>query len=749
LIVPLLSLSVLLQFLAAGMALRLGSVLGRSRAWAWLAAALFLMGLRRGVTLADAIGAGRFGPADLTAEWIALAISSLMVVGLARISPFEKHSEAVRRELARAKADWERTFDAVPDLICILDPEHRILRANRAFAERLGREPKQVAGEKCHDCIHGIDCPPNYCPHTKTLADGRSHAVEVSVSRLGSDFLVTTTPLSGEAGETAGSVHVARDITDLKRVEASLRESERKFRLIAENTSDGLVVFEGGEIVYTSPSYNRIMGYGETEIVGWTAEKILDALHPDDREPIAERIDEAKKNREARLTYRFRVRKPDGSYVWREDHTRLIYDAAGEMTRAYIVARDITEQVRIQEELRDMERRLHQTQKLESLGVLASGIAHDFNNLLMAILGNADLAAMDLAPADPALESVLEIERASRRAAELCRQMLAYSGRGRFVVEIVDIHALIREIADFLNVSISKKALLDLRLADGPAPVRGDATQIRQVVMNLVINASDAMENRTGRIALSSRIRDMSGEELTGDPPMDPLPAGRYVEIEVADTGCGMDPETLDRLFEPFFTTKSSGRGLGMSAVLGIVRGHRGSLGVESEPGIGTTFRVHLPLAEPSEETPDPFPGSGDASGNSPDDSPFRGEGLVLVVDDEPEIRELAGKMLERIGFRVRFAVDGWDALRRYAEAPPVDLVLLDMTMPEMDGVEAFRELVKIDPEVRVVVSSGYSAHEIAPRFPGKNFLGVIEKPYTLNTLEKRLSEAFRRGEDA
>lgn len=800
-----------------------------------------------------------------------------------RLWMFRDRTAAIRREaqLARSQAEWERTFDAVPDLICLLDVNFTILRANRAMVDRLGGDAERVIGAPCHECVHAADAPPDFCPHVRTLADGEAHVAEVYEPRLGGHFLVTTTPVYDDNGKLTGSVHVARDITRRKAMEDALRESEIKYRTIAENTSDGLFVYEGGRITYASPAYDRMMGYAPGEIVGWTEADILAALHPEDREPIFNRIETARKRRQERLSYRFRARKANGLYLWREDHASLHYDDAGEMVRAYVVARDVTEQVQTEAALREsrasldrqldfswrilnstdahlavvgpdgrilevneswrrfarendggpeenwgeganyfdactadrgegdicttvrdgirdvqsgqiprfemeypchgpttsrwfvlrvfpltgrpgtalvshtdvtarvlaeqereaaqaermaLERQVRQSQKLESLGVLASGIAHDFNNLLLAILGNADLAAADLSPDSPALESVGEIERAARRAAELCRQMLAYSGRGRFVIEVMDLNALIREMTELLKVSISKKATLELALTAEETPIHGDATQIRQVVMNLVVNASDALGDQTGEIRVASRVVAMTAEALKDGLPMEPLPDGRYVEIEVADTGCGMDAKTLDHLFEPFFTTKSRGRGLGMSSVLGIVHGHQGKLRVESAPGKGTTFRIYLPVAKDLESQIE----------SEPPSLPWSGEGTVLVVDDEPEVRELAQKMLERIGFRVRTAPDGREALRQYEAFSEIDLVLLDLTMPEMDGLETFQALVEMDPTVRIMISSGYSAHEIAERFTGEHFLGVIEKPYTLATLERRLSDVFQ-----
>jgi PAS domain S-box-containing protein len=893
----LLTASILLQLLAAGLALRPTRLAGRFGFWNWFAAALALMALRRGVTLWDLLQGANLERLDAAAEWIALVISILMVVGVAGIGPL-----LIRMQTALAeRAEWRRTFDAVPDMICLLDRDHHVVRANRAFLERFGDGTEAILGRKCHECVHGTRGPAEFCPHAQTIRDGGEHTVEAFDPRLNAHLRITTAPVVDEAGRPAGSVHVARDVTRRKEMEEALRESERKFRLIAEKTSDGLFLFENGAITYASPAYNRMMGYASGEIAGRTEAGILERLHPDDRERVAAMIGEARKNRRERLVYRFRARRNDGEYIWREDHATLMYDDDGELARAYVVARDVTEPVRAEAELREsraaldreldfsrrilnstdahmavvgadgrilevneawrrfarenhggdeaswgpganyfhacaydpgaaeepdaaggiasgvedgdgesanrgracrgirdvqtgqdsffemeypchgpdrerwfvmrvlplagrpgtvlishvdvtrrvvaeaereaahrerleMERRMQHAQKLESLGVLASGIAHDFNNMLMAIMGNAELARMDLPEGAPASQSVMDIERAARRAAELCGQMLAYSGRGRFVIEAFDVHALIREMADLLKTSVSKKAGLSLQLADGPGWIEGDATQIRQVIMNLVINASDALEGAPGRIDIRSRVRELDGGALSGGLPMDPLPPGRYVEISVIDTGCGMAAETVERLFEPFFTTKTAGRGLGMASVLGIVNGHRGKLRLHSVPGAGTTFQVILPVAGDAASAHVPAP---------PPDRSWRGEGTILLVDDEAEVRALTGKMLTRLGFQVQVAADGREALQRYAESGPFDLVLLDLSMPRMDGVETYRALARDDPNARVVVCSGYSAREIVGQFPGDNFLGVLEKPYNMAALEARMRRVF------
>jgi two-component system, cell cycle sensor histidine kinase and response regulator CckA len=369
-----------------------------------------------------------------------------------------------------------------------------------------------------------------------------------------------------------------------------------------------------------------------------------------------------------------------------------------------------------------------QAQKLESLGVLAGGIAHDFNNLLTSILGNADLAQSEVSPANPARPYLEDIERVSRRAAELCRQMLAYSGKGRFMVQPLSLNDVVREMGHLLSVTISKKVVVRYNFFPNLPSVLADATQLRQVVMNLITNASEAIGEASGVVTLSTGVMDCDDEYLKHVvDDNDTHPPGQYVSLEVCDTGCGMDRETLGRIFDPFFTTKFTGRGLGLAAVLGIVRGHKGALRVYSEKGRGTTFKILLPAND--QATPPPAVG---ADGGKA----WRAQGVVLLVDDEESVRSTGRRLLERIGFEVMVAADGREALELYAQhRQRIRLVLLDMTMPHLDGEACFRELRRIDSSVDVIMTSGYNEQEVISRFVGKGLAGFVQKPYKLADL--------------
>jgi signal transduction histidine kinase/CheY-like chemotaxis protein len=391
--------------------------------------------------------------------------------------------------------------------------------------------------------------------------------------------------------------------------------------------------------------------------------------------------------------------------------------------------------VRAEENRRKLEIKMLETQKLESLGVLAGGIAHDFNNLLMGILGNADLALPLIPPGSRAIQNVEEIIRASQRAADLCRQMLAYSGKGQFLVARYDLSEIVREIAKMLEVSVSKKASLRYSLAVELPAVLADATEMSQVIMNLITNASESLGDECGVISVSTGVIECDRAYLSESYFDDKLSEGRYVYLEVSDNGCGMDKETLSRIFDPFYTTKFMGRGLGLAAVLGIIQGHHGAIKVQSEPGQGTSFTILLPAfdGEPKE------PASRTAWGVPPS----RG-GTILLVDDDPVVREVGTQMVDGLGFRCLTAANGQEGLEVFRKhKAEIDCVILDLTMPEMGGEEVFKELRRLHSDVCVVLSSGYNEEDVTQRFVGQGLAGFVQKPYTSANLRITLNRVL------
>ena len=422
-----------------------------------------------------------------------------------------------------------------------------------------------------------------------------------------------------------------------------------------------------------------------------------------------------------------RNRAKDGSHYWVDTTIVPYLDERGVPYQFVAIRADITQR-------KEGEEAIRQTQKLESLGVLAGGIAHDFNNLLTSILGNCNLASMVLDEASPAGPFLEQIEKASVRAADLTRQMLAYAGKGKVMILPVNLNILVREMAELLAVSITKKATVRLDLAAAMPDILGDPAQMQQVVMNLVTNASEALGEAGGTITLRTGEQWLDAVYLTSLCPAIPIPPGRYALVEVSDTGCGMSRETIDRIFDPFFTTKFTGRGLGLSALMGILRSHGGSIKVYSEPGQGTSMKIFLPVLDAiAEEVP------GERSAE-----PSLARGTVLIVDDEAPARAVASALAATIGLKVLEARDGAEAVELFqARHADLALVLMDLTMPRMDGREAFLRMKEVDPAIPVVLTSGYSEQHVASDFATDGLAGFLPKPYNRTQFETVLRRAL------
>ncbi len=421
----------------------------------------------------------------------------------------------------------------------------------------------------------------------------------------------------------------------------------------------------------------------------------------------------------------------------------LIVAARAVIQRNRLLYAEIQTRQQAEEERLEMQRQLLHSQKLESLGIMAGGIAHDFNNLTMAILGNLDLALLELPPAASARHYIEQSMQASRRAADLTRQMLAYSGKGRFVIQDINLSDLVRENVHLFQAAMAKTVSLKLDLDERLQPLQGDPGQVQQVIMNLITNATEAIGDHPGEISLATGLQECDTACLQHSRLEDNPPPGLFAYVEVGDTGCGMADDTLARLFDPFFTTKFTGRGLGMAAVLGIVRGHGGAIFVDSGPERGTLIRVLFPVtagvnatdaSPPPVRPPSPVPGE------------LPPPGAVLVVDDEPAVLQVCHAILERLGFRVLTARDGREAVDTFqAHAGQIACVIMDLTMPNLDGVSAFHQLRRLQPDVKVILSSGYNEQEVTQRFAGQGLAGFIQKPYQIKNLREELQRVLAR----
>ncbi|MFO1446864.1 MAG: transporter substrate-binding domain-containing protein [Opitutaceae bacterium] len=514
-----------------------------------------------------------------------------------------------------------------------------------------------------------------------------------------------------------------------RRRTSQLRRTENLLQQIAARVPGVVYQFRvdpdgSSRFPYASEAIRQIYRVAPEE-VRLDASKVFAVLHPDDLEKVRESIHVSARD----LTpwvHEYRVKFPDGAVRWLQGNASPRREEDG-ATLWHGFITDITERKLAEGALAAYERKIQETQKLESLGILAGGIAHDFNNILTGILGNASLASMDVPLGSQEHESLECIKQGAVRAADLCKQMLAYAGKGRFVVSRLSLSTLIEETTQLLQLSVSKNAVLRFNLDPELPPIEADATQIRQVIMNLVINASEAIGSKSGVISVNTGLTRVDRDYLGGTILAPELPVGTYVHLEVCDTGCGMSPETQSRIFDPFFTTKFAGRGLGLAAVLGIVRGHRGALKVYSELNRGTTFKLLFPRAE----------GTADLSAARvlPAVS-WRGQGCVLVVDDEETVRSTAAVMLRRLNFEVALAADGREALAVYQSNPKRFVaVLMDLTMPHMDGKEAFAELRRLRGNLPVVLMSGFNEQDTISQFTGKGLAGFLQKPFQFEDL--------------
>ncbi len=553
-------------------------------------------------------------------------------------------------------------------------------------------------------------------PTADLLARTRTSADEI--------FLAFGVALSGA---------LALVLVRLRSREKALRDGARRYLSLVETAGSAILLLDtGGRILEFNREAERTYGVTRQEALG--SDYVERFLAPAVREGVREQIVRVMSGEPAR-SYESAIRRTDGTervLLW---NATRIDDPSDRPLGLLAIGQDITERKAAEAESRRLEERIREAQRLESLGVLAGGIAHDFNNLLTGILGNVGLAMIKTRPESPIHPLLTRIESAAQRSADLTNQLLAYSGKGRFVVQPIALNDLVAEMTHLLEAVVSKKANLQYHLAGELPAIEGDPTQIRQVVMNLITNASDAVEEAGGVVSVRTGVQQVDEAYLASGCLGDSVGEGRYVFLEVTDTGVGMDRETMGRMFDPFFTTKRKGRGLGLAAVQGIVRGHRGTLRVYSEPARGTAFKVLFPSSEKAAESTRPSFATA---------RPWRGEGAILIVDDSETVTDVAGDTLASQGFEVVVAPGGREGVRLFQEhAARIRLVLLDLTMPDLSGSEVFRDIRRQSPDVPILLSSGYSETEIATTFAGRAIAGFIQKPYTPSALLDKVEQVL------
>lgn len=533
---------------------------------------------------------------------------------------------------------------------------------------------------------------------------------------------------------------VKKRTAELKNTEEILRKNEERFRAVFEQSfylaglmdTDGtLTDINDVALQFSGAERSASVGKPFWETAWW-------AHSPDLQEKLRQAVKCASEGTLA--TFEATHPAPDGTLHYVNFSLRPVKDQSGTVIFLVPEGHDITELKKAEGERLNLERQLLHAQKLESLGVLSGGIAHDFNNLLQALRGNLDLALMKLPQESPANNNIHQAIKAAGHAAKLTNMMLAYSGKGIFDIKPLNLTALVEENATMLDAAITKSITLEQHLDCTLPLIKADAGQLQQVIMNLITNAAEAIGDQGGKIRLSTGVKEFDQAALNGSRLEEKPVAGRYVWMKVCDSGCGMDADTLNKLFDPFFTTKFTGRGLGMSAVLGIIRAHKGAFLIESRLGIGTTIQVLFPIFEQQPAVS----GSHDAE-ESVKAERGNHQVKILVVDDEDMIRDVSTAMLEELGFETAAASSGEEALKLFTlDGDGIDIVLLDQVMPGMDGVAVFKELRRIRPDIKVLLASGFSQQEVSERFRGLGLNGFLPKPYSIKNLTEELSQVLK-----
>ena len=687
-------------------------------------------------------GADGYVPADVPPESLAAVIRALI-----------RSSASARLQVEPALRESEKIYRAIGESIdygvWICTPDGRNTYVSDSFLRLVGLTQEQFSGLEWRDALRPDDVEPTLaawqeCVRTQGRWD-MEHRVR-GADGTWHDILSRGAPVRDERGEVLCFAGINLDISRLKRVEESLRESERRVYARVAELEAIMDAAPAAIFIAHDPGCRHISGNRMAyNLLRAQPGANLSKSGPDDTRldhcrfvrdgleiqpahlpvQVAASTGQAVRNCEIEAVFE------DGASLNLLGDAVPMLDENGRSRGAVGVLLDITERERAHQ-------RLRQAQKLESLGLLAGGLAHDFNNLLVGVIGNASLAHGMLPPLHPVADLLTRIIKAGEQAAALTRQMLAYAGKGGSAVEPVNLSEVASEVTELVQPSIPNKVTLHFHLDPAIPPIPADRGQLHQVFMNLLLNAAEAIGNDAGSIQVKTGILEIDELYIRGIPNLTgaDLHPGAYVYLEMRDTGCGMDEETMAKIFDPFFSTKFTGRGLGLAAVSGILRKHHAAIRVGSRPGEGSVFTVLFPAAQPR---PEP------SAALAPLVPSISGNGTtILLVDDEELIRQMGTRALEQCGYKVLVAQSGLAAINLFKRHPGgISLVILDLTMPGMSGAETLPELRKIRPGVNVIVSSGYSEDVTLASLQGQSVNGFLQKPYTATRLLEHVAEAL------
>ena len=635
-----------------------------------------------------------------------------------------KQAEDALRE---SQKNFLTLFETMDDIIVIGDTDGKILHANAAALRKLDYGPEELKA------MHILDLHPREKRHEAEtifaeMFKGERDVCPLPLAKKDGVYLPVETRVW--FAKWSGKDCIFGISKDLSREQEALQKFNKFFEL--NPAPMAVSSLSDRKFMEVNESWLNTLGFSRDEVIGKTSAELGILVDPEKQQDFAKRLLDQGSVRDIEL----QIRKKDGTILEGIFSGETI-DSQG---RNYFVTAmlDVTERKRLEQKRLDMERKLLHVQKLESLGVMAGGIAHDFNNLLQVVLGNLDIALDDIPPNSEARQSILNAIKASERSAELSGQMLTYAGSSLYLPKEIYLEDLLNKTKSLLQSTISGNVALDFDICKKLPPIEGEPNQIQRLINNLVVNASEAIGANAGSVTLRTGVMDCDEAYLSQSRLEKKPESGRFVFLEVADTGCGMDAETQHKLFDPFFTTKFWGRGLGMAEVMGIIKGHHGAIIVDSEIGKGTTVRVLFPLSEKLQDSSVQVKGVIETKPSVPA-SPT-GRKSILVVEDEEMVRGLVTSRLKVLGYLTITASDGEEGVRIFRERlNEIDLVLLDFAMPRINGAEAFEELVRIKPEVKVILSSGYTEDVVAKSFPGPKPAGFLSKPYKLEALKAEL----------
>ncbi len=656
------------------------------------------------------------------------------VLGISRDTTERKLAETA---LQKSQQLLKKTFASLREAVFIIDAETvQIVDCNPAASEIFGYPREEMVGQTTlflHIDRTALEEFRKYM-YAGTEERGFLYLPEFRMKRKNGEVFFTehsVMPLEDDQGKRIGWVSVVRDITERKRAVEALQESEKKFRVLTETAASGIFIHQGEKFVYVNPASEAMSGYSRKELLTMN---FWDLAHPDFRELVKQRAQARQQGEPVTSRYELKILTKNGEERWIDLAVGMInFEGKPAILGTNF---DITERKRAEQEMRALEEQLRQSQKMEAVGQLGGGIAHDFNNLLTVIKGYSQLSLLDLKESDPLWGNIQEIQKATQRATDLTRQLLAFSRRQILDLKVLDLNSLLRGLDKMLRRIISEDIELTTLLAENLGRIKIDPGQFEQMILNLAVNARDAMPSG-GKFTIETANVVLDEEYARTHISVTP---GHYVKLSVSDTGFGISREIKEKVFEPFFTTKEKGKGtgLGLSTVYGIVKQSGGNIWVYSEPGHGTTFKIYLPRVQEELDT---------LSIRDETDELPKGDETVLLVEDEPLVRDLAHRLLCQQGYTVLQATNGEEALRVAQDhgGDKIHLLLTDVVMPQMGGKELADQLKLLIPEIKILYTSGYTDNAIVHHGvldPGTHFL---QKPFSPKTLSHKVREVLDR----